>query len=85
MCSHSTSNFSIFVLSHVKKCQVSVIYYMEIGLKKGELFQFARWLNLAVGFLNLYYYSIGGGYHLLGIGALNIGVWVFSRHKKVSL
>ena len=57
---------------------------MGIGLNKDDMFQFARWLNLGVGFLNLYYYAIGGGYHLLGIGALNIGAWVFSRYKKVS-
>ena len=50
-------------------------------IKKGEMFQFARWLNLVVGFMNLYPYSAGGGYHLLGIGALNIGAWVFSRIK----
>ena len=48
-------------------------------MKKGEMFQFARWLNLVVGFMNLYLYTAGGGYHLLGIGALNIGAWVFSR------
>ena len=52
---------------------------MGLGLKKDEMFQFSRWLNLAVGLVNLYYYSMGGGYPLLGIGALNIGAWVFSR------
>ena len=57
---------------------------MDFGLKKDEMFQFARWLNLCVGFMNLYYFSMGGGYHLFGIGALNIGAWVFSRQVKVS-
>ena len=57
---------------------------MGLGLKKDEMLQFARRLNLAVGLVNLYYYSMGGGYHLLGIGALNIGAWVFSRQVKVS-
>jgi hypothetical protein len=52
-------------------------------ITKGELFQFARWTNLVVGFMNLYLYSAGGGYHLFGIGAINIGVWVFSRYKEI--
>ena len=47
------------------------------------MFQFARWINLVVGFMNLYLYSAGGGYHLFGIGAINIGVWVFSRYKEI--
>ena len=51
-------------------------------INKGEMFQFARWFNLLIGFYNLFLYSIGGGYFLLGIGALNIGVWVFSRLKS---
>jgi hypothetical protein len=57
---------------------------MGLGLKKDELFQFARWFNFVIGLFNLYLFSIGGGYHLFGIGALNIGVWVFSRQVKVS-
>jgi len=52
-------------------------------INRGEMFQFARWLNLVVGFFNLYLFSMGGGLHLLGIGALNIGVWVFSRYTKI--
>ena len=54
---------------------------MEI--KRDEMFQAARWLNLLVGLMNIYLYSLGGGYHLLGIGMLNIGVWAFTRgiHK----
>ena len=50
---------------------------------KSEMFQFARWINLIVGILNFYYFSIGGGYILLSIGALNIGAWVFSRLKEI--
>ena len=48
-------------------------------MRKDELYQAARWLNLIIGFINLYLYSYGGGYHLLGIGIINIGVWVFTR------
>jgi hypothetical protein len=51
-------------------------------LKKDELFQAARWLNLIIGFMHLYLYSMGGGYHLLGIGIINIGVWVFTRRMN---
>ena len=52
-------------------------------LKRDEMFQAARWLNLLVGLMNIYLYSLGGGYHLLGIAVLNIGVWAFTRgvHK----
>ena len=54
---------------------------MEI--KRDDMFQAARWLNLMVGIMNIYLYSLGGGYHLLGIAMLNVGVWAFTRgiHK----
>ena len=48
-------------------------------MRKDELFQAARWVNLIIGFMNLHLYSIGGGYHLLIIGIINVGVWVFTR------
>ena len=50
-----------------------------MGLKRDEMFQATRVLNLLVGLLNIYLYSLGGGYHLLGIAMLNIGVWSFTR------
>ena len=50
-----------------------------MGLKKDEMFQATRWLNLLVGVLNIYLYGAGGGYHLLGIAMLNIGVWSLTR------
>ena len=54
-----------------------------MGLKRDEMFQATRWLNLAVGLFNFYLYTYGGGYHLLGLGMINIAVWSFSRgvHK----
>jgi len=54
---------------------------MEI--KRDDMFQAARWLNLIVGIMNIYLYTLGGGYHLLGIAMLNVGVWAFTRgiHK----
>ena len=48
-------------------------------MKKDEIYQATRWFNLIIGFMNLYLYSMGGGYHLLGIGIINISVWVFTR------
>jgi hypothetical protein len=53
---------------------------MEI--KRDEMFQFVRWINLLAGILNLYLFQMGGGYHLLGISLLNIGVWAFTRKPK---
>ena len=54
-----------------------------MGLERDEMFQVTRVLNLLVGLMNIYLYSLGGGYHLLGIAMLNIGVWAFTRgvHK----
>ncbi len=51
-------------------------------INKGDLFQFARWINLFVGIFNLYLFTLGGGLFLLGLGSLNIGVWVFSRKSS---
>ena len=52
-------------------------------MKRDEIFQAARWLNLLVGLMNIYLYTKGGGYHLLGLALLNTGVWAFTRgvHK----
>ena len=46
---------------------------------RGELYHLVRYFNLLVGLLYMYYYTEGGNVFLLGVGALNIGVWVFSR------
>ena len=37
------------------------------------------WVNLALGFQNLYFYVNNDSIFNLIIGALNIGVWVFYR------
>ena len=50
-----------------------------MGLERDDMFQIARVLNLLVGLLNIYNFSQGGGYHLLGIAMLNIGAWAFTR------
>ena len=48
-------------------------------MKKDETFQSVRWLNLGIGFLNIYYYMLGAGPIILSIAMLNIGAWVFTR------
>jgi len=38
------------------------------------------WINLFIGFYNIYLWSIGGSILFnLVVGSLNIGVWVFFR------
>jgi len=39
------------------------------------------WVNLLIGFYNLYLYSIEWNLFNLIIGSLNVGVWVFFRRK----
>ena len=46
-----------------------------------EGFELVRWLNLAVGILNIYYYVLGAGWHLMGIACLNVGAWAMTRQK----
>ena len=54
-----------------------------MGLKRDEMFQSIRIINLLVGLMNIYLYSMGGGPHLLGLAMLNIAAWSFTRgvHK----
>ena len=49
--------------------------------EKKELFPYALWINLLIGFYNLYLFNSGGWWFNLIIGSLNIGVWVFNRDK----
>ena len=58
-------------------------YSLRIFLdRRDEFVGFIRWINLIVGLFNLYLFIAGGGYHLLGIGALNMTVWVFTRRAR---
>ena len=50
---------------------------------KQERFQVVRWLNLGVGLLQLYYWVSGASAFVAIIAAVNIGVWTFTRHKKI--
>ena len=44
-------------------------------------FKYALWLNLFVGFYNIYLWSIDYWWFNIFIGSINIGVWVFNRDK----
>jgi len=48
--------------------------------EKKEYRKYAAWLNLFIGFYNIYLYGIEYNMFNLIIGALNIGVWVFFRN-----
>ena len=47
---------------------------------KRQYLKWILWLNLVLGFQNLYFYVNNDSLFNLGIGALNIGVWVFYRN-----
>ena len=49
--------------------------------KKKTYLKYILWLNLALGFHNLYMYVNNDSLFNLAIGALNIGVWVFFRGR----
>jgi hypothetical protein len=46
---------------------------------KRRYLKWILWLNLVLGFQNLYFYVNNESLFNLIIGALNIGVWVFYR------
>tara|TARA_B100001094_G_C17854549_1_gene634336 strand:+ start:320 stop:490 length:171 start_codon:yes stop_codon:yes gene_type:complete len=48
--------------------------------EREEGLRYSAWLNLFIGFYNMYLYGIGDKWFNLLIGALNIGVWVFFRN-----
>ena len=43
------------------------------------------WFNLFIGIYNIYIYIMLGSMFHITLGALNIGVWVFNRHRLVSI
>ena len=51
----------------------------EMTQEKKTYLKFILWLNLALGFHNLYMYVNNDSLFNFAIGALNIGVWVFYR------
>ena len=53
----------------------------EMTQEKKQWLKYVLWINLAVGFQNLYFYVNNDSLFNLAIGAINIGVWVFYRSK----
>ena len=53
----------------------------EMTQEKKTYLKWILWLNLALGFQNLYFYVNNDSLFNLTIGAINIGVWVFYRNK----
>ena len=47
--------------------------------ERREAIQYSAWLNLFIGFYNMYLWSIGDWWFNFVVGTLNIGVWVFFR------
>ncbi len=47
--------------------------------EKREAIRYSAWLNLFMGFYNLYLFNQSDWWFNLIIGSLNIGVWVFFR------
>ncbi len=48
---------------------------------KREMRNFAIMLNMAMGVYNLYLFTIHGSIFNLVVGSLNLGVFIFLRHK----
>jgi hypothetical protein len=53
----------------------------EMTQEKKQWLKYVLWINLALGFQNLYFYVNNDSLFNFAIGALNIGVWVFYRSK----
>ena len=51
--------------------------------KKNKTYlKYILWLNLVIALFNMYVFSMGFGYNLLGLAAINIAVWTFTRSNK---
>ena len=47
--------------------------------ERREAIRYSAWLNLFIGFYNIYLWNQGDWWFNIFIGSLNIGVWVFFR------
>jgi len=52
-----------------------------VSEEKKIFLKYILWLNLILGFQNLYFYVNNDSLFNLLVGALNIGVWVFFRKQ----
>ena len=53
--------------------------------KRDEIFHAIRWYNLLAALFGIYLFSIGYGYHFIGISALNFAIWAFTRRVSNEL
>ena len=53
--------------------------------EKKQYLEIIIWINLIIGIYNLYGFVSINSYFNLIIGSLNIGAWVFNRHKLSQL
>ena len=53
--------------------------YDTMTQEKKTYLKYILWLNLVLGFQNLYFYVNNDSLFNLVVGAINIGVWVFYR------
>ncbi len=49
--------------------------------ENSKAFKYVLWINLLIGFYNIYLYTNSDWWFNLIIGSLNIAVWVFNRDK----
>jgi len=52
---------------------------------KKKIPKWVLWLNLVIGFYNLHLYVNDGGWLLLVIGSLNIGICIFYRNEFLKI
>ena len=51
-------------------------------MKRDEIFHAIRWFNLVAALFNFYLFSLGYGYNFIGLAALNMAFWTFTRSNK---
>ena len=48
--------------------------------ERREAIRYSAWLNLFIGFYNMYLWNVGGTWFNFLVGSINIWVWVAMRH-----
>ena len=55
------------------------------NIEKAKQLAYVVWFNLFIGIYNLYLFQQDSVMFNLGIGILNIGVWIFLRNHELRL
>ena len=55
------------------------------NIEKAKQLAYVVWFNLFIGIYNLYLFQQDSIMFNLGIGILNIGVWIFLRNQELRL